>query len=218
MDWADEVKPRSRHSGVTGIDAILKDARRGDLVAVKSRLKEQPALLNAKSCGHNRSFLWEAVRGNRVSVVRHLLKQGADPNVPGRVRAEIPVLLPSLAIARRYRRTSVEPLLIRAGAIIDFPAACFLGDMDLVTSSLNANPALLREEIAYESVWRVTALHYAVAGDQPELTHHLIARGAVVRPYTRLLFNIASRVKDGDVIFNLLVDAGADQSLADAWY
>ena len=218
MDWQDEVKPRSVHSGIGGIDKILKDARRGDLAAVKEHLRRRPDLLDAKSGGHNRSFLWEAVRGNRLDVVRFLLERGADPNIPGRIRAEIPVLLPSLAIARRYERLEIEPLLIEAGARIDLYSACYLGETEAALAMLDARPALLNEEAAHEAFWRVTPLHYAVAGNRIELTRQLVERGAVVRPYTRLLFDIASRLKQGDDMFHLLLESGADESLAEEWY
>ena len=68
--WGNETKPRSGHSGRFGIDKILKEVRRGDLNAVKRHFKRDPSLLLAKSGGHNRTFLWEATRGNRMNVVR----------------------------------------------------------------------------------------------------------------------------------------------------
>ena len=63
------------------------------MYAVKRHLKRDPSLPLAKSGGHNRTFLWEATRGKRVEVVRFLLHVGADPNIPGRTRSEIPVLV-----------------------------------------------------------------------------------------------------------------------------
>ena len=72
--WGNEVKPRSKHSGRPSIDKILKEARRGDLKSVKQHLNQDPELLLAKSGGHNRTFLWEATRGNWVDVVKFLLK------------------------------------------------------------------------------------------------------------------------------------------------
>ena len=112
--WGPEVKPRSGHSGRLGIDKILKEARRGDLKSVKRHLNQDPDLLLAKSGGHNRTFLWEATRGNRVEVVQFLLQAGADPNVPGRTRSEIPVLLKPYCIARRYRRLEIAELLVKS--------------------------------------------------------------------------------------------------------
>lgn len=65
LDRSDELKPRSQHSGRLGMDRMLKDARRGDLKYVQAHLRKDPSLMNAKSGGHHRTFLWEAVRGNQ---------------------------------------------------------------------------------------------------------------------------------------------------------
>src|SRR6185436_15977312 len=123
IDWGDEVKPRP-HSGRVGIDKILKDARRGDLRIVQRHLRCDPSLLLAKSGGHNRTFLWEATRGNHSGLVEYLLNAGADPNVPGRIRSEIVVLLKPYCIARHYRRTGLADPLLRAGTVIDIFSAC----------------------------------------------------------------------------------------------
>lgn len=210
--WGDEVKPRSGHSGRTGIDRILKEARRGDLRSVKRHLSQDPSLLLAKSGGHNRTFLWEATRGNRVEVVRFLLRAGADPNVPGRTRAEIPVLLKPYCIARRYRRPHLAGMLERAGSILDIYSACYLGDTDRVRHCLKAEPGLLTREQEDDSVWRVTPLHYAVAGGHEQLARWLIGEGARVKPYTRLLFGAAERTKHAELI-PVLVEGGADLDL-----
>lgn len=75
IDWGNEAKARP-HSGRVGIDRILKDARRGDLNAVQAHLKRDPTLLLAKSGGHNRTFLWEATRGNQRAVMKFLMEKG----------------------------------------------------------------------------------------------------------------------------------------------
>ena len=160
--WGNEVKPRSGHSGRFGIDRILKDARRGDLRSVKRHLNRDPSLLLAKSGGHNRTFLWEATRGKRVEVVRFLLHVGADPNVPGRPRSEIPLLLKPYCIALRYRRLEIAGMLVKAGSVMEIYSACYLGDADRVQQCLKEEPCLLTREQDDDSVWRVTPLHYAV--------------------------------------------------------
>jgi ankyrin repeat protein len=215
IDWGDESKPRP-HSGRIGIDEILTDARRGNLQAVQGHLRGDPSLLLAKSGGHNRTFLWEATRGNRPRLVEYLLGAGADPNVPGRIRSEIVVLLKPYCIARRCRRMGLAELLLRAGTVIDIYSACFLGDEPRVRDMLEADPSLLTREQEEDSVWRVTPLHFAVAGGHEGLTRLLIARGARVRPYTRLLCNAVVRMGHPELV-PLLLDGGADQELARAW-
>ena len=212
--WGNESKPRP-HSGRLGMDKILKDARRGDLAAVKKHLKADPTLLLAKSGGHNRTFLWEAARGNRIEIATFLLKAGADPNVPGRIRAEIPVLLKPYCIAVRYRRRELIKLL-ETRTEIDVYSACYLRDVNCVREWLKREPSLLTAEQEEESVWRVTPLHYAVTGGHEELVRELIERGALVAPYTRLLCDAAVRMKHLELI-PLLVAGGADPDLVKIW-
>lgn len=215
IDWGDEVKPRP-HSGRVGIDKILKDARRGDLQAVKLHLRRDPSLLHAKSGGHNRTFLWEATRGNHTDLVTYLLKQEADPNVPGRIRSEIVVLLKPFCLAHRYVHPELAKTLFQAGTVFDIFSACFLGDGDRVQELLSEDPSLLQREQDDDTVWRVTPLQHAVAGGHEELTRYLIKRGAKVKPYTRLLCDAAVRVGNRRLV-EILLDGGADEDLARVW-
>jgi ankyrin repeat protein len=215
IDWGDESKA-GPHSGRIGLDEILKHARHGDLRAVQSHLRRDPSLLLATSGGHNRSFLWEATRGNRTALVKYLLKAGADPNVPGRIRSECVVLLKPYCIARRYRRTELAQLLHQAGTVIDVYSACYLGDTKRVQELLDAKPSLLAQEQEEDSVWRVTPLHYVVSGGDAELVELLIKQGAKVAPYTRLLCNAAIRMGHPALI-PVLLHGGADRKLAQVW-
>lgn len=215
IDWGDEGKP-GPHSGRVGIDRILKDARRGDLQAVRGHLRRDPSLLLAKSGGHNRTFLWEATRGNRPDLVKYLLNAGANPNVPGRIRSEIVVLLKPYCIARRYGRAALADVLLQAGTKVDIYSACFLGDAKQVQEQLDQDRSLLVQEQEDDSVWRVTPLHFAVAGGHEQLTRSLIEQGAKVEPYTRLLCNTAVRMGHPEFI-RILLDGGADRKLARVW-
>lgn len=215
-DWGDETKPRADHSGRFGMDRMLKEARRGDVAAVRRYLREDPSLARAKSGGHNRTFLWEATRGGRLELVKFLLDNGADPNVPGRIRAETPLLLKPYCIARRYRRKEIAELLLAAPTEIDVYTACYLGDESRVEELLKENPATANQEQSEDTVWRVTPLHFAVAGGRESLVRRLLDAGAAVAPYTRLLCDTAVRLKRRELI-PLLVSRGAEPSLVKEW-
>lgn len=215
IDWGEETKPRP-HSGRVGMDKVLKDARRGDLPAVRAHLRRDPSLLLASSGGHNRAFLWEATRGNHPALVKHLLEEGADPNVPGRIRSECVVLLKPYCLARWHRRAELAETLLRAGTVVDVYSACFLGDEARARELLDGDPSLLTQEQADDSVWRVTPLHHAVAGGHEALTRSLIEWGAAVKPYTRLLCDAAVRMGHPELV-RALLDGGADRELARAW-
>lgn len=78
------------------------------------------------------------------------------------------------------------------------------------------DPKLVTKEQDDDSVWRVTPLHFAVAGGHENIAKQLIDRGALVRPYTRLLSNTAVRMNHPSLL-PLLLAAGADRKLAAQW-
>ncbi|MCB9898807.1 MAG: ankyrin repeat domain-containing protein [Planctomycetes bacterium] len=215
-DWGDELLPREGHSGRPGLDALLGKARRGDLDAVLDALTHDPSLRQAKSLGHNRTLVWEATRGNRQVLLNHLLGTGADFDVPGRIRGECAVLLTPYAVARRRGRDDLARTLLGVGAQLDVYTACVLGEFDVVHSLIESDPDLVTREQDDDTFWRVTPLHHAVAGGHDDLVRLLLDRGAQVRPYTRLLCDIAARSDRGDLV-EVLVQAGADPELACEW-
>ena len=76
LDWGHEVKPRP-HSGRVGIDKVLKDARRGDLRAVKEHLRRDPrseiVVLLKPYC--------IAVRYRRAELAEMLLEAGTEIDI-----------------------------------------------------------------------------------------------------------------------------------------
>ena len=215
-DWGDEAFPRELHSGRPGMDTLLGKARRGDIDAVLDALTHDRSLLHAKGFGHNRTLLWEATRGNRMALVNHLLGSGAPVDVPGRIRGQIQVLITPYDVARRYGREELARALLGCGAQIDVFSASFLGERDRLLELIDREPELVTREQQDDTVWRVTPLHHAVAGGHDAIVRLLIDRGAKVRPYTRLLCDIAARSTRGDLI-DMLVAEGADPALADEW-
>lgn len=125
--------------------------------------------------------------------------------------------MPPLCVAIRFKKHNAIELLRSKGVALDFYSHCFLGNLKEVQHTLNAKPALLNTEVDFDSVWRVTAFHYAVAGGNIEMVNYLASAGAVVRPYSRLLFNILARQK-GEEMYDALINAGIDERYARNWY
>lgn len=221
IDWATEIRSGDGGIGVLGMDAILSQAQRGHAAAVWDAVAAEPALLQQCSGGHHRSLVWSAARGGHADLVGDLLDAGAVASIPGRIRAQIQVVLSPLAIAERYRKPAVADRLRQAGATLEPAAYWYLGHTHDALDALAHDPGLVSRELAADPVWRVTCLHYAVAGGQVELVDALVAHGAAVAPYTRLLLNITARLKRVPVreaMLARLIAGGIEQSLLSRWY
>jgi ankyrin repeat protein len=204
-----ELKPRAQHTGMPGLNKILKLARKGDREAIRDHLDRDPDLLHAKSQGHSRTLLWEATRGNRWALVEYLVQRGADVNVPGRHRHESFVLLKPYCVARTFGRDALAEYLLNHGTVVDIYSAAYLGDTQRVLELLEHDPGRVNREQAEETVWRVTPLHHAVSGEQDHVLALLLERGAEVMAYSGLLLEIAARRRRPDLVQRLL-DCGAE--------
>jgi ankyrin repeat protein len=202
-------KTRHKRTGVTGIDAVLKFAAKGDLPAVKRALAEKPTLLNAMSEGHHRTFLWEAANRNRMEVVKYLVRKGADVNIPGRYRSETFVLLTPYCIAEKRKRKKIAEFLLAHETELDIYSAAFLGDLGLLKKWVSRKASLVNASHPEDSAWDVIPLHYAIAGEQIEAAKFLISKKTKVSKHSELLLDIACRLDRMDLI-QLLVGAGAD--------
>ena len=197
-------------------DKLLKLASKGDILAVKRLLNDEPHRLNATSDGHNRTLLWEAARMGRLEMVRFLIESGANPNIAGRYRAETLLLVKPYCIALIKKRIEVATYLLHKGTTIDGYTAAFLGQMDILEKLLGVSPMLIHQQQPGEVIWSVTLLHHAIAGEQIEVTKYLIKAGAHVSDHAPLLFDIACRRKRLDLI-EILVEAGAKPNQAEAF-
>ena len=180
--WGNETKPRAGHSGRFGIDKIIKEVRRGDLRAVKRYLRQDPIApacqerraqpvvsvgSNARQSGQRRAV--PVARGSRSQYPR------ADP---GGDHGSPEALLYCATLSPDGTRPDVgkEPV-----PVLDIYSTCYLGDTERVQNLLKADPGLLTGEQEDDTVWRVTPLHFAVAGGHEQLTRWLIGEGALVK-------------------------------------
>ena len=195
-------------SGVSEIDArTLKLAAKGDLKAVKRLVAHDPGVVRKTSAGHNRSLLWEAARGGHRELVEFLAERGADIDAPGRYRNETLVLVSPYVLARTRGHDELAGYFLAQGALIDIWSSAYLGDLDRVKRLLEDQPQLLNAEHPADPAWRVTPLHYAIAGSRREVAEFLLARGADVRRRGRWLLRFALH-HGRDDLARLLLDRG----------
>ena len=194
--------------GTSEIDAgTLKLAANGDVEAVKRLVARDPGVVIKTSAGHNRSLLWEAARGGHRELVEFLVRRGADVNAPGRYRNETLVLVSPYVLAKTRGYEELAEYFLAQGAAIDIWSSAYLGDLDQVRELLEEQPQLLNAEHSADRPWRVTPLHYAIAGGRREAAEFLIAKGADLGQRGRWLLGFALH-HGRDDLARLLLDHG----------
>ena len=148
------------------VDHITVPAFEGDLDSVEASLKADPSQANALNPGGQRP-LSLAAKGGHLAVVKALLKAGAQIEAPER-KARHGMALAEAVKGNHYEVAELllerganpnrQPLanqagnekmvapLYRYGAYISFWDRCGGGDMEIVSSMLNTNPAMARCE------------------------------------------------------------------------
>jgi len=167
--------------------AFLDFARKGDIPTLKELLEKHPQFLNLPSGGHNRTLVWEAARWNRLETVQFLLEKGADINIPGRYRNEIPVLLTPYCIAVARKRKQVAEWLKRDPSLINHP-----------------DPA--------DDIWHMPPVAYAIAGKQYESIDFFIERKSVFKIYSQILLEFTENLPSPKnlEIARALINAGTE--------
>lgn len=179
-------------------------------------LRRNPDLLNKPSDGHNRTLLWEAAHAGRVDMVRWLVSEGADVDIPGRYRSETFVLVKPYTVAVLRKRTEIAEFLLDSGTVVDVYTAAFLGDDDRVMAAVGDDPVIVNADQPEETVWRVTPLHHALAGGHASVVCTLLRHGVAVADHAALAFDIACRPARTDLV-DLLLDAGSEPMAADVF-
>ena len=187
-------------------------AGRGDVGAVASLVGEHPGLIDQRG-GDGITMLWTAARRGRLALVRWLVAQGADVEVPGSAVHVTQVMVSPYCIAVRSRRAEVARYLLDHGAQADVFCAAFLGQLDALRAHIAEGLADVQSP--HEDLHPVTPLHYAVDGGSVAAARLLLASGADARtPGGRLLTSAASQ---GSIeLVRLLLDQGAEAARAEA--
>ena len=148
------------NSTYRNFDSILKIAAKGNVAQVQKLLQANSSLLNRPSEGHNRTLLWEAVNSNRIELVKYLVKQGADVNIPGRYRSQTFVLLKPYCIAHKKKKEVVKNYLLSNGHSMDiFSIAYLKGKEELLTLLANNKQQVNRKQ-KEDKHWEVFPIHY----------------------------------------------------------
>lgn len=193
----------------------LRDlAIRGKLDQLKQLIEADPSLLNKRG-SHGRTFLFEAVRKNRLETVLWLLEQGADVHLTGSYNSESIVQLDSLTAASYYGRERLIDPLIDYGAKRDVFRSAFIGDIDSVNGYLKDNPELLNAEDPNDEIYYTPLVSFCTAGGRFDLLCELVDKGARLRGYDAQLLFIAAHTGNTDILAYLL-ELGVSPQSSDA--
>jgi truncated hemoglobin YjbI len=187
-------------------------AGRGDVAAVASLAGEHPRLIDQRG-GDGVTMLWTAARRGRLALVRWLVAQGADIEIPGSAVHVTQVLVSPYCIAVRSRRAEVAQYLLDHGAQVDVFCTAFLGQLDPLRAHIAEG--LANAQSPHEDLHPVTPVHYAVDGGSVAAARLLLASGAGVRTSGGRL--LTSAAKQGSIeLVRLLLDHGAEAACAES--
>lgn len=195
-------------------DRILKIAAKGDLEQIQNLLQENNSLLNRPSEGHNRTLLWEAVNSNRIDLVKYLVEQGADVNIPGRYRSQTFVLLKPYCIAHKKKKETLKNYLLSNGHVMDIFSIAYLKGREDLLNKLANRKYLINQRQEEDKIWKVTPIHFAVSSNNLDTILPLLELGATIKEHSKLLYEIACRNNRLDII-QLLTKYGGNPTLVD---
>jgi ankyrin repeat protein/truncated hemoglobin YjbI len=199
-------------------ETLLDDAARGRTDHVRAALQDDPTFAVRRGL-NNRTLAWVATYRNRPKILELALNADGDCNAPAcdpmratmacdDVQMGTGVAVAPLAIAKKWRKTLVAPLLER-GAIDDVFTAAWLGDLVGLRGHLDRNPELVNAIDPADDFQEVTPLCHAVCGGDIDVVTLLLERGAEVERHSGKLLTLAVVMNRLDLV-KLLIDHGAD--------
>lgn len=174
-------------------DSKLKVAAKGDLVGVQKLIQADKTILNRPSGGHNRTLLWEAVNKNRFEIVKYLIAEGANVNIPGRYRSETFVMLKPYCIAHKKKKDKLKDYLKLKGHKNDIFSIAYLGTKEEIHKAIKRDKKVVTKFQKEDKIWKATPLHFALSGQNIETAKVLCENRAAVAAHSKLLYEIACR-------------------------
>jgi ankyrin repeat protein/catechol 2,3-dioxygenase-like lactoylglutathione lyase family enzyme len=147
--------------------------RRCDADTVRTLLREDRSLVQARESRHDATALHVAAAANNVQLARMLLDAGADPNDTGDDE-HIGVIGWATFFAQPGDvRRDVVSLLVERGARYHIFSAIALGDLDVIRTLVEQHPETLDARLSPRHHGQ-TALHFAIARGRADILDLLI--------------------------------------------
>jgi ankyrin repeat protein len=188
------------------LEQAMASAARGDLNAVAALVEDHPRLIDQRA-NDGVTMLWTAARRGRIALVRWLVAQGANVEIPGSAVHVTQVMVSPYCIAVRSRHAAVAQHLLDHGARVDVFSAAFLGELDRLRGHIAAG--LVNAQSPHEDLHPVTPLHHAVDGGSIAAVTLLLESGADAGTAGGRLLTSAARQGAIELV-RLLLDHGAD--------
>jgi hypothetical protein len=150
-----------------------------DAEAVRTLLRDEPALIHARHQRHDASPLHHAASCGDLETVRVLLDGGADPNDAGD-DAHLGVIGWATFIPQQGEvPRDVVSLLLERGARHHIFSAIAAGDLDVIRAWIEQQPEGLDQRLPARYQGQ-TPLHFAISRNRPDILDLLIEVGADV--------------------------------------
>ena len=147
--------------------------RRCDADTVRTLLREDPSLVQARESRHDATALHVAAAANNVEMARMLLDAGADPNDTGDDDHIAVIGWATFFAQPGDIRWDVVSLLVDRGARHHIFSAIALGDLDVIRALVEQHPETLDARLSPRHHGQ-TALHFAIARGRADILDLLI--------------------------------------------